>query len=79
MPPPDGDCERARHDGRCLRDREQEKERKRAIDVMVESSGHHANLHPCSHPSPPVPDVFPNASNICTLLIKLGDTFKKVC
>ena len=30
MPPPDGDCERARHDGRCLRDREQEKERKRA-------------------------------------------------
>ncbi len=27
----------------------------------------------------PVPDVFPDASNICTLLIKLGGTFKKVC
>ena len=31
------------------------------------------------HPSPPVPDVLPDASNICTLLIKLGLTFKKVC
>ena len=29
--------------------------------------------------SPPVPDVLPDASNICTLLIKLGDTIKKVC
>ena len=29
--------------------------------------------------SPPVPDVFPNASNICTLLIKLGDTIKEIC
>jgi len=28
---------------------------------------------------PPVPDVLPGASNIRTLLIKLGDTFKKVC
>ena len=26
--------------------------------------------------SPPVPDVIPNASNICTLLIKLVDKFK---
>jgi hypothetical protein len=26
-----------------------------------------------------VPDVLPDASNICTLLIKLGLTFKKVC
>ena len=26
-----------------------------------------------------VPDVLPNASNCCTLLIKLGDTFNKVC
>ena len=28
---------------------------------------------------PPVPDVFPDASMVCTLLIKLGLTFKKVC
>jgi len=27
----------------------------------------------------PVPDVFPDASMVCTLLIKPGDTFKKVC
>ena len=26
--------------------------------------------------SPPVPDVIPNVSNICTLLIKLVDKFK---
>ena len=36
-------------------------------------------LDPSVHPSPPVPDILPDASNICTLLIKLGDTFKKVC
>ena len=35
------------------------------------------NLHPSSHPSPPAPDVFPNASMVSTLLIKLGLTFKK--
>ena len=29
---------------------------------------HHTNLHPSVHPSPPVPDVLPDASNICTLL-----------
>ena len=28
---------------------------------------------------PLIPDVLPDASNICTLLIKLGDTIKKVC
>ena len=32
-------------------------------------------LHPSSHPSVPVPDVLPDASNCCTL----GLTFKKVC
>ena len=30
---------------------------------------HHIYLHPSSHPSPQVPDVFPDASNICTLLM----------
>ena len=37
------------------------------------------NFHPSFHPSPPVPDVLPDASNSTTLLIKLGLTFKKVC
>jgi hypothetical protein len=32
-----------------------------------------------THPSPPVPDVLPDASNCCTLLINLGLTIKKVC
>ena len=36
-------------------------------------------LHPSSHPSPPGPDVLPDAFNSSTLLIKLGLTFKKVC
>ena len=31
----------------------------------------HTYLNPSSHPSPPVPDVLPNASNSSTLLIKL--------
>ena len=36
-------------------------------------------LNPSYHPSPPVPDVLPDASMVSTLLIKLGLTLKKVC
>jgi hypothetical protein len=47
--------------------------------MMNNKNIHPTYLHPSSHPSTPVPDVLPDASVVCTLLIKLGLTFKKVC
>ena len=31
---------------------------------------HHTNLHPSIHPSPPVPDVLPDACGLGGLLVK---------
>ena len=51
-------------------------------EIEMQLSMHIQNvseLYPSPHPSPPTPDVLPDASKSSTLLIKLGLTFKKVC